>query len=441
MGYAFPEESLQRAMSFNPHYIVVDGGSTDPGPYYLGSGTSHVTRPAVKRDLSLLLEAAMGAGIPLIIGSAGTAGGNPHVAWVEDILREIAAEKGFSFDLAVIRSEQPADYVLERLRAGFVRPLGPVPPLTEEQVRNATRIVGMMGPEPVMEALKQGAQVILAGRASDASIFAAPALLLGYPAGLAWHMGKILECGSAAAVPKRGSDGLIGMLRDDHFLVEPASPHMRCTVVRVAAHTLYENENPYLLKEPPGTLDTSASVYEQVDPRTVKVTGSQFRPADRYTVKLEGVEPLGYRSISILGIRDPILIAQIDKYLDDVVEMVHKRGLASPDDYKVAFRVYGKNGVMGSAEPVVDATPHELGILIEVVARTAELSSAILALTRTFMQVSDFPGRLCTSGNIAYPFSPNGFDVGLAYRFSIHHLIEPDDPCEMFPIEMKRIGG
>ena len=41
-----------------PQAIAVDAGSTDPGPYYLGSGNSFTNREAVKRDLALIIENA-----------------------------------------------------------------------------------------------------------------------------------------------------------------------------------------------------------------------------------------------------------------------------------------------------------------------------------------------------------------------------------------------
>src|SRR5687767_14612695 len=45
-----------------------------PGPYPLGAGATAFPRVAVKRDLRLMLLAARRAGIPLLLGSAGTAG-------------------------------------------------------------------------------------------------------------------------------------------------------------------------------------------------------------------------------------------------------------------------------------------------------------------------------------------------------------------------------
>ena len=86
--------------------IGVDGGSTDPGPYYLGSGKCLNSRISMKRDLRLMLKAARAADIPLVVGSCGGAGASSHLDVVSGIVREIAREEGLSFRLAVIRSDQ-----------------------------------------------------------------------------------------------------------------------------------------------------------------------------------------------------------------------------------------------------------------------------------------------------------------------------------------------
>ena len=63
---------------------------------------------------------------------------------------------------------------------------------------------------------------------------------------------------------------------------------------------------PYHLEEPDGTLVTVDSVYEQIDDRRVRVSGSRFELSNRYTVKLEGVRKAGYRTVFFAGVRDPI---------------------------------------------------------------------------------------------------------------------------------------
>ena len=60
LGYGYSQQSLEYALSKNPDFIGVDAGSTDPGPYYLGSGESFVKTLQMKRDLSLVLKEEIG---------------------------------------------------------------------------------------------------------------------------------------------------------------------------------------------------------------------------------------------------------------------------------------------------------------------------------------------------------------------------------------------
>ena len=94
LGYGYSEDALNIAFSEKVDYLGVDAGSTDPGPYYLGSGKSFTDRSAVKRDLSLALPKALSHKAPFIIGTAGGAGSKVHVDWVKDIISEIAEELG-----------------------------------------------------------------------------------------------------------------------------------------------------------------------------------------------------------------------------------------------------------------------------------------------------------------------------------------------------------
>jgi hypothetical protein len=308
LGTGFSEDSLERAMAARPDFIGCDAGSADPGPFYLGSGLSQASRAAVKRDLRLILRAARAAKIPALIGSAGTAGGEPHLAFTREILEEVAREEGLSFKLAVIHAELDRLYLKEKLRRGRIRPLYPALPLDEETLDRAVRVVAQMGAEPFMAALAAGAEVVLAGRASDTAIFAALPLLRGLPPGPVWHAAKILECGAAAVEQRLYPDCLMAWVDGEGFVVEPPNPRMRCTPASVAAHTLYENPDPFRLYEPSGMLDTSGARYLAVSDRAVRVTGSRFVPAEVYTVRLEGAEYVGHRYVVVAGIRDPVVL-------------------------------------------------------------------------------------------------------------------------------------
>ena len=441
LGYGYAEESLKIGMSWEPHLIGCDGGSTDPGPYYLGAGKSFTSRLSVKRDLRLMLQAAVAARIPCIIGTSGGAGGEPHLQDTAALVREIAREEGLSFRMALIHSEQDKASLTQRVRDGATRPLGKMAPLDEATIERAERIVGMMGPEPFNRALDEGAQVILAGRSSDPAQWAGPAIRAGIPPAIAWYAGKMLECGAEPSVPKE-PDNIFLRAREDHLICEPPNPIRRSTPLAVANFALHENSSPIHHTEPGGLLDTSACVFEAVSDRAVKVSGMTWTPAEQYTIKLEGVERAGYRAITICGTRDPVLISQIDSYLATHREKVRMKAASfgvPPEDYTMVVRTYGKDGVMAAWEPVKQITSHELGFVIEVVAKTQDIANAVIAMARTSMLHADFPGRLCKEGNMAFPFSPSDIELGPMYRFSIFHVVAPRDPYEMFPIEYETV--
>src|SRR3569833_3023275 len=101
LGAGFPPETLTRGLKLGADVIAVDGGSTDSGPYYLGSGTPKTAAAAVARDLRILLRDSASAGIPIIIGSCGTSGTASGVGWVAGIVDGILREE--SQDLNVAR--------------------------------------------------------------------------------------------------------------------------------------------------------------------------------------------------------------------------------------------------------------------------------------------------------------------------------------------------
>ncbi len=146
-----------------------------------------------------MLIGAMRLKIPLLIGPVGTAGGDVHLAWCCDILKEIATADNLAFKLALIHAEQDKAYLKKRLAEGRIKPLNPAPEFNAAVIDRSERIVGMMGAEPWKRALDAGAEVILAGRSSDTAIFAALPEMRGFPSGMAWHAAKILECGAVRA--------------------------------------------------------------------------------------------------------------------------------------------------------------------------------------------------------------------------------------------------
>ncbi len=445
LGSGFREETLKRAMALRPDFIGADSGSTDPGPHYLGSGETLFSDSAYKRDLRLILLAARAAKIPAIIGSACTAGTDAQLERLLGIAREIAREEKLGFKLAAIYSEQDRAYLKARLREGKITPLANAPKLDENVIDRSAHIVGMCGIEPYIEALQNGAEVIIAGRSSDTSIFAALPVMRGLSPATVWHAAKILECGAACVVQRKYPDCMFATVTNEAFVVEPPNPDYRCDPASIASHNLYENSTPYELTEPSGVLDTFYAKYEAVSDRAVRVSGSAFRPAERYTIKLEGAELAGFQSLIIGSVRDPIILRQFDSWLEGLIAAVKERiravfGADIESRYRFDVRVLGRNATMGRLEPET-GIGHELGLLFQVTAQSQELATSLMKSVghiAVHYPVPEWSG-LITS--IAYPYSPPEIARGPSYRFNLNHVVEPASPLQMFRIEYQTVGG
>ncbi len=436
LGYGYRVDSLNEGISRRPHLFGADNGSTDPGPYYLGSG-GQLTKPTqVRRDLRGALLAARSTGAPLVIGSAGTAGGEPHLASLLAIVHEVAEQEGLHFHAAAIHAEIDQATVHAALQDGRVLPLPGVGALTHEAVSASDRIVGQMGVEPFIEALKGGADVIIAGRACDTAIYAALPIMRGFDPGLSYHLAKILECGAQAALPLAANDCMLGIIRHDHFLVTPLAPDRLISTASVAAHTMYEQSDPTRVVEPDGYVDLSLSVFEQIDERTVRVSSSAWVPAKTPSTKLEGARHRGFRTIAIAGVRDPLVIqnlAYIEKVAAHAVAQ-NLNGLLSPDSYQLRILAYGRDAVMGEVDAWV-GVPHELGLVLEAMADTQDNADVALALFRSSILHCPFPGRKSTAGNLAFPYSPSDISLGPAYEFSIYHRMVGERSPDLFRVE------
>ena len=439
LGYGFSLDSFNRALEKDVDVIAVDGGSSDPGPHYLGSAKTGFTRESLKRDLEIAIPAALERRVPFIVGSSGLAGGEPHLEVVRQIVYEIAEERGLDFTLALIHTELDKEYLKEKLRDGKVIPLGDQIELTEDTIERSVRIVGQIGTEPFVEAYNSGADVILAGRACDSALFAAIPLSKGYDPGLAFHMAKIIECGTLCAYPS-GNDVVTADIYDDHFVLEPGGLDRKCTVERVAAHTLYEQKSPLQIVEPEGVADLTGTQYEQISDRAVKVSNSTFTPAEKKTVKIEGAILAGYRTICIGGSNESLFIQSLEEIAEATRASVAEKvaANAAPEDFTLNLRVYG--GALNGAQ-IIDMASAHVGIIIDVVGRTQEIADYVCATARGVLMHLDYKGRKSTAGNIAFPYSPSEHSLGPVYEFSAYHLIEVDDFSEAYTIDYKHVGG
>jgi hypothetical protein len=385
LGYGYPRESLESALRGQVDAIICDGGSMDAGPYYLGTGTEYFEREAVKLDFRHMVEAGARIGCPVILGSSGMAGGDRNVDWMIATAKEVFAELGIQgAKVAVIRSEIDPEIIIKEFRAGALRPTGAGPDLDEASLSEST-IVGQMGIHPLITALESGAQFILAGRSCDIALFASDMIRRNIDAGLAYHVGHVLECGALACDPGSPSDCLVAEIYDDGSAIFAApNPARRCTAYSIAAHSLYEESHPQLQYYPEGILVMEKTQFFSRDGRSAGIRNSRFVHSAKpwpWSIKLEGSRKLGARKVSLIHI-DP---ADLPKIPPDVL-------------------VYGRNGVQ--AQPV-DASQRELGIIVEASGKTREAAVLLASLLTHYLIHYGYPGRKATAGNIAYPLSPN----------------------------------
>jgi len=429
-------ESFHAGMETGPDYVVADGGSSDPGPVYLGEDTSmgHFAR----EEVELFLTASRKRGIPLIIGSAGDTGSNSRVDLFVGMVKELAGQHRIpKFKVGHFYSEIPKEYLKRKIRDGKeLKGLGGFPGLTLDEIDQATRIVAVAGVHPFIKLLDRGADVIIGGRCGDINFTAAPCIRAGFPEALAYHMGKMIECASLVAEPFMGKETVIGTVSHEDIKITPYHPGQRCTVASAVGHSMYERENPFNEYTVGGMLDMSQCQYEQFNERICRITGAQWIPSEELRVKIEGAKKVGQRYMGFVGIRDPYVVQHVDEVIEWCKNSVAKR--FGKERYELYFHVFGKNGILKEMEPIKEIRSHELGIVVEGLAATDELAEKLTDFAVRMFFLARIPGVKGTAGTAATTKKTMRSSPG--YMWNVNHTVPIDDPMELFPVHMTEAG-
>ena len=440
LGFApTKEESFHLAAATKPDYYCADSGSDDIGPAALGADRSVSMYKWQKHDLELMLLAAREQGVPMLIGSAGDCGSNSRVDMYVQIIKDLAAEHDLPpFKLAYFYSEVDTATLADKHRQGVIfEGLDGRSNLTLEEIEATERSVAVTGIHPYVKALEEGADVIIGGRSSDVAIFAAPAIYEGFPEEHAYYAGKVLECASFCAEPYGAKESVIGTVTHEDVQVTAMAPHQRCTPASVASHAMYERSNPYFEYFAGGMLDMTNCVYEQVDEKTTRITGQKFVPIEGdIKVKLEGSGFIGEKYIGLAGIRDPYTIENIDEVIRMAREQIAEE--FSDLEYRVSFRIFGKDGVMGELEPVKEIKSHELMVVIEGIAETQEDAEAVALMgTRQifYARLPDVKGTAGTASFVVDEVLP----ATAAYMWTMNHTVPVKDPAELYQLNYEMV--
>ncbi len=383
------------------------------------------------------MEARAQAGIPLIIGTAGTCGTDSAVDWMVDLTREIADELGQNLKIAVLRSSQNPLEMAKAFDSGRITPLPHAPDVTAQTFADCTNIVALAGAEQIAAAIETGADIIIAGRTTDTAIIAALPLMRGCHAGGAWHGAKIGECGALCATNPQAGVILIDFDAEG-FTITPMADRSRATPHTVSAHMLYENSDPFILFEPGGHLDVTDATYTSVDDRSVRVTGSKWVPSEAYTVKLEGAGLAGYQCVLMALLRDERYVANAADWAADIeakcrAKIQDRLGL-SAGDFRIELRLIGVNASFGDLE-TASGSPAEVGVLGIVTALTEALANEIGKMLNPYLLHHPLTEEE-EQPTFAFPFSPAELNRGAIYGFRLNHVLQLSDPMEAFSLEV-----
>jgi len=435
--------SFHAGCALRPDFIIADSGSCDIGPYPLGADGQASPEAWQRHDLEIMLLAARRLGVPMIVGSASDTGTDRGVRQFAALIRDIAREHGLApFRMATIFSELTREAVLARMAAGgVVAGLDGREDADAAAVARTDRIVAVMGAEPIAAALRDGAEVVIAGRSSDCALFAAPLLNAGLSPATAYYAGKLMECASFCCEPFMGKESILGRIAEDDIRIAAMHPGQRCTPASLASHAMYERRDPFREHVVSGHVDMTEVRYEPWDERTARASGARFVAAARPMVKLEGAGKVGERRLAIVGIRDPYTIENIDAAMGWArARLAERFGPPGDGGWTVHYHAYGRDGVMGALEPARPARPHELGIVVETVcadARRAEEVCALAARNLFYARLKEVKG---TAGAAA--LMSDEILVGKpGYEWTLNHVMPVDDPAEPFRTAFETVRG
>lgn len=362
------DPAVELAAHGNLHYLVFE---------CLAERTIALAQKALRLDpqsgFDPLLEERLEAVLPLcasqgirIISNMGAA--NPRAAAAR--AREVAARLGLhSLRIAAITGDDVLPLVLDPHSPAELLE-GPLP--APEKLISANAYLGAL---PIVEALQQGANLILTGRVADPALFLAPLI---HEFGWAWDdwsllgqgtvIGHLLECAGQLTGGYFADPGYKDVPNLAHlgFPIAEVSPDGSAVFTKVAGsggrltratcteQLLYEIQDPAAYLTPDVVADFSAVSIEELGPDQVRVTGGRGRPRPP-TLKVSVGYHDGYIGEGQISYAGSNALARAQLARDILAERLAACGLS-----ELRFDFIGINSIHGETLSHHAPTPYEV---------------------------------------------------------------------------------
>ncbi|MGH9031234.1 MAG: acyclic terpene utilization AtuA family protein [Acidimicrobiia bacterium] len=329
------------------------------------------------RDLPLYLGAALPAvatGRTKVITNAG--GINPTAA--ARAASETAAALGISgVKIATVLGDDlmPQLDALHSATASKLAHLETGAPY-DELAADAVFAAAYLGARPIVDALAEGADVVITGRVADAALFLAPA---AHEYRWAWDdwdrlaagvlVGHVLECSGQAAGGNYSGDWWalprpwdlpypIAEVEPDGSAVitKPATAGGRVSFDTVRHQLLYEVHDPAAYLAPDVVADFTSATFEDLGDDRVRVTGVRGRPATG-TYKALLAYPAGWAGEARTAFAWP---DAYEKAKATAAILTRRVEMAGIDVAEWCFEYWGVNALGGPTVPATDAEPPEV---------------------------------------------------------------------------------
>ncbi|MFM1988820.1 MAG: hypothetical protein RJA99_1777 [Pseudomonadota bacterium] len=246
-----------------------------------------------------------------------------------------------------------------------------------------------LGAEPIVEALRAGADIVVTGRVADPSVFMAPLMFeFGWDPldherlGLGNGLGHLLECGAQVTggyFPDPGFKDVpepwnlafpIAEVSEDGtaVLTKVAGTGGAVTLQTVKEQMLYEVHDPANYITPDVVVDFTTAKLEQVGPDRVKVWGISGKPRTP-TLKVSIGCTEGFIGEDMFFYAGPGALRRARLAKQVLEERFRIVGLQA-EDVRIDF--LGLNAIHGAATPADAPEPYEVAVRVAARTRTKE---------------------------------------------------------------------